>query len=100
MIYAVWAHCSCKYTGRYEALAQIDCASTGQMAVEKHVSSGCFYPYMHPFGHVFFTVIVLQNIVLNDVIMNVSTKVAIYITLHDIYTQHVSCVYVLLYGER
>lgn len=83
VIPAVWAKCNYKHATSYEAPAQIDIGRAAKFVVDACVSFGWpyLYTYTSLFAHVRLRILILRNVVLNDLIVAVFTRLSAYITL-------------------
>lgn len=69
----------------------IDWLCLGKFGADMTVTFGWKYLYTNLFGHFRFTILVLQDIVLDDLIMSMSTTLAIHITLYGLNITYISC---------
>lgn len=76
--------CYYKYFASYEAQVQIDCSRTAKTAVDRRTTFCWLYMYTYLFDHVCIKISILHEIVSNDLITTIATRVAIDIRLYDL----------------
>lgn len=81
------------------AREQNECPCTAEISAEAPGALVWTCSYFYSFGPLCFTVLVLQTIVPNDLVKNILTELANFISLYDSTIQYISSYYVLSCDE-